>query len=135
MPDEVNTIVGDSVPIDPKPAGAAISPTRRGYPREVVAATARITRKLGTPNERLAILASELGNCQTAGLKIRWGKSQTNPPRILIAIYQSTICQKCNGFLAIHPDGMVNCQNPTCELFDVTYLPDELPDKESEANQ
>lgn len=125
--DAVGTISGVTATTDARPAGEVISETPRRSPRGRGAATVRTT-PLGTAAERLAILMQELGNCQKAGVKIRWAKSQTKPRRILLAIYEATLCPKCSAFLLIEASGMVKCQTPGCELAGVEYMPDELPD-------
>ena len=76
-------------------------------------------------NNRLAVLLSQLVDCQTAGITVRWMKSRTKPPRILLAIYRATICPKCGAFVLIGEAGTIKCQTPGCEWNGVEYTPDE----------
>lgn len=125
--DAVNTTSGGTAGTE-APAGAATSKTPKLSRRGQDAATARTTR-LGSKGDRLAILMSELANCQTVGVKVKWAKSQTKPYRILLAIYDATICPKCNGFVLLTDAGAVNCQTPGCEYQNVEYVPDDLPER------
>lgn len=131
-----NTTSGEIGETEKRPDGVD---TSQGTPRshkEPDAETGQITpkgtrAKLGTKRERLAILMSEIKNCQTAGIIIKVGPSKTQPHRILIAVYEATICPRCNGFLSIDEAGMVKCQTPKCELVGVEYMPDELQERDN----
>lgn len=126
-----NTTSGEAERTDAKPAGADTSPEPPNSHKDADAATGRTTpkRRMGTKRERLPMLQNEITNCQTVGIVVKVGRSQTRPHRILIAVYDATLCPKCNGFLAIDGAGMVICQTRGCELEGVEYMPDELPER------
>lgn len=126
-----NTTSGEVEPIGAKPAGVDTSQEPPNSRKDTGAATGRTTpkRRMGTKRERLPMLQNEITNCQTVGIVVKVGRSQTKPHRILIAVYDATLCPRCNGFLAIDDAGMVICQTRGCELEGVEYMPDELPER------
>ena len=127
-----NTTYGKTEVTQPIIAGAESLPPRLRAFQEAAGATAPTIqrqekpRKMGTPSDRLSILLSELLNCKKSGMDIRWGISKKPPHRILVAVYQATICQKCGTFLLMDETGQVICKNPACEWFDVQYEPDQM---------
>jgi hypothetical protein len=123
-----DTTSGETERTELKHAGADTSPEPKVYRRGKAAGTGRT---IGTGQERLSILTSELVNCQTAGIKIKWMKSQTNPRRILIAVYDAMPCPKCNTWLLIGANGTIKCQTPGCEYEGVEHMPDDLMDNET----
>lgn len=122
-----DTTSGVTVKTKARRAGAAIS-RALNCQIEPAKATEPTTRKknVGTPNECLAILSSQIVNCQTVGISVKTFKSKTVPPRIQIVLFGVTACPKCRGFLAIEDNGNVNCQTIGCELNGVIYMPDVL---------
>lgn len=103
---EENTTSGVAVAIVPENTAGADTSQGPNYRK------GRAAKPLGSPQERLEILAQELLNARHAGLRITARSTERQGAKlILIAIWDAWQCQTC-GWWNVGGD---KCQNEKCQ--------------------